>query len=127
MKTIWNKLKGNINEITTRKDAGRTCGHCGKPHKGKVTIITGSYHARSDDFYIAVNSTKATTIYLPGNPADGKILIIKSEMTPPILSRMITITTRDGILIDGYRETAISVSHDSKTLIYHNNGWHIIN
>jgi hypothetical protein len=122
MSIIWNgiknKFKGKDNERTEQNGSGGCC--------GKTTRVASSHHATNDEFYIAVDAAKASTIYLPTTPADGKIIIVKSEMRPPMGGRYITITTTDGSLIDGYDDTTITVSHDCKTLIFHNAGWHII-
>ena len=90
------------------------------------TVLTGSdYHATKDDCYIGVNSKEPTTIYLPTDPEDGRIIIVKAEMKPPLGNRKITITTKDGSLIDGYTDRVIQVSNESVTLIYRD-GWYII-
>jgi hypothetical protein len=116
MKTIWRKL----NEIRTKSSSRRSSGII------NTTSAGATFHATSDQQYIGVNSDKASTIYLPRTPEDGKVIIVKSEMKPPLGGRKITITTSDGSLIDGYDDITITVSHDCKTLVYHNNAWHLI-
>lgn len=91
------------------------------------TILVGStYRATADDFYIGVDSNEPTTIYLPGEVVEGKIIVVKAEMMPPIGSRKITIKCLNDDLIDGYSEYVIQVSHESVTVIYRGDGWHII-
>lgn len=113
MKTIWSK----INERFTRKSGER----------GRATTsVTSTYNATDGDFYIGVNSEKTTTVYLPAAAGDGKIVIIKAEMRPPLGSRRVNIATTDGSLIDGYSEAAITVSHGCKVLIRNDGQWYII-
>jgi hypothetical protein len=89
-------------------------------------LIDSTYYATEDDCYIGVNSEGPTTVYLPKEPPDGKIIIVKAEMKPPLGNRKITITTQDGTLIDSYTEITIQVSHESVTLIYRGESWHVI-
>jgi hypothetical protein len=124
MSIIWNGIKNKFNEIKGTSNGKITSRRSST--NARTTRVTSTYHARGDEFYIAVDGAKATTIYLPTAPSDGKIIIVKSEMRPPMGGRYITIATTDGSLIDGYDDTTITVSHDCKTLIFHNAGWHII-
>ncbi|NBP16187.1 hypothetical protein EBU95_17675 [bacterium] len=82
-----------------------------------------TYVGTDDDFYIGVASDKASTIYLPAAARDGKIIVIKAEMKPPIGVRRITITTTDGSTIDGYESETIRISYGSLILIRNNNNW----
>ena len=95
-------------------------------YDGTVRGVSSSYNATASDFYIGVNSATASTIYLPTTVRDGKIIIIKSEVKPPLTPRKITIATVDGSKIDGYSEDLISVSHDARTYIFRSNEWHRI-
>lgn len=88
--------------------------------------IDATYQSTDDDFYIGVVSDKQVTVYLPENPKDGKIIIVKAEMVPPLSNRKITISTTDGNKIDGYSEATITVSHGCICVMFNNNGWHII-
>lgn len=113
MKQLWSK----INERFTRKSGER----------GRATTsVTSTYNATDGDFYIGVNSEKATTVYLPAAAGDGKIIVIKAEMRPPLGSRRVNIATTDGSLIDGYSEASITVSHGCKVLIRNDGQWYII-
>jgi hypothetical protein len=89
-------------------------------------LVSETYNATEEDCYIGVNSTGPTTIYLPENPVDGKIIVVKAEMKPPLGNRKITVTTNDGTLIDGYGDYVIQVSHESVTLLYRGDDWHVI-
>lgn len=94
--------------------------------KNNTVQVRSTYTATDDDFYIGVNSNEPTTIYLPADPVDGKFIIVKAEMKPPLGSRKITVKCSNDDLIDGYSEYVIQVSHESLTLIYCNEEWHII-
>lgn len=91
------------------------------------TALTGStYTATNDDFYIGVDSDEPTTVYLPEETVDGKVIVVKAEMKPPIGNRKIVVKCSNDDLIDGYSQYTIQVSHESVTLIYRGGGWHII-
>lgn len=94
--------------------------------KNNTILVRSTYRATNDDFYIGVNSDEPTTVYLPTEPVDGKIIIIKAEMKPPIGNRKITIKCLNDDLIDSYGEYVIQVSYESITVIYRGEGWHII-
>lgn len=92
-----------------------------------ATVVTRtSYDCTTDHCYIGVDSKKPTTINLPANPPNGKIVIVKAEMKPPLGNRKITITTTDGSTIDFDTEATIEVSLESKTFIYHDGEWFTI-
>lgn len=91
-----------------------------------TTLVESNYRASKTDHYIGVDSRKATIITLPISPDDGKIIIIKAEMRPPIGNRKITILTKDGSTIDGYSNYVIHVSNESVQMVYRGDGWHVI-
>lgn len=91
-----------------------------------TTLVETNYVASEQNHYIGVNSKKPVTILLPENPKDGKVLIVKAQMRPPIGDRKITITTSDGSTIDGYSNYVIQVSNEFVHLIYHGDAWHVI-
>lgn len=91
----------------------------------KTTIVSESYNVSPDDCYVGVNAEKATTITLPKDPSDGKVVIVKAEMKPPLGNRKVTITTADGTLIDGYENCIIQVSNETVRLVFRD-GWRII-
>ena len=91
------------------------------------TVLTGSdYYATETDCYIGVCSKEPTTVHLPANPANGRIIIVKAEMKPPLGNRKITIVGQNGALIDGYSDYIISVSYESVTVLFRGKNWHII-
>lgn len=91
-----------------------------------TTLIESDYYASDVDHYIGVDCKKATTIVLPINPPDGKVIIVKAEMKPPLGNRRITIITADDSSIDGYSNYIIQVSNEFVRLVYRGNGWHVI-
>lgn len=89
-------------------------------------LVETNYTATEVDYYIGVDSKKAVTITLPPVPNDGKIIVIKAEMKPPIGNRKITIEASDGSSIDGYSNHVIHVSNECVHLIYRGHSWHVI-
>jgi len=116
IKIIKEKLNEFSGKITNRRSSGNRT----------TTVTAATYYATVDEFYIGVSSDKASTIYLPGAAPDGKIIIVKAEMKPPLGSRKVNILTTDGSTIDGYSDASINVSHGKMTLIRNNNNWFII-
>lgn len=90
-----------------------------------TTVVSESYNVSPDDCYVGVDAEKATTITLPKDPSDGKVIIVKAEMKPPLGNRKVTITTADGTLIDGYQNCIIQVSNETVRLLFRD-GWRII-
>ena len=88
--------------------------------------VTQSYQANANDYYIGVNSTKATTITLPPEPPDCTEIIVKAEMGPPLGNRKITIVTSDGSFIDGDNDYVITVPYGTVNIIYRGGDWWII-
>lgn len=91
----------------------------------KTTIVTESYDVEHDDYYLGVNCDKAITIKLPAESDDGRMLVIKAEMRPPIGARIITVRAGENA-IDGYGTRTIQVSNECVRLIYHDNAWRVI-
>lgn len=91
-----------------------------------TTIVDNDYAATAEDYYIGVDTKKAITITLPALPDDGKIIIVKAEMKPPLGNRRITIEASDGSSIDGYSNFVICVSNEKARLIYRGHRWHVI-
>lgn len=89
-------------------------------------LIDSNYAARENDYYIGVDAKKPVTVTLPADPSDGKVIVVKAEMKPPLGTRKITIEACDGSSIDSYSNHMIHVSHESVTLIYRGNSWHVI-
>lgn len=113
---IWRKVNEFKRKITSRRSSGRI----------KTTTIDSSYTATGDEFYIGVVSEKPITVYLPAAAPDGKIIIIKAEMKPPLGGRKVNITTKDGSKIDGYTDACITVSNEKMVLVRNNGNWFII-
>lgn len=91
------------------------------------TTVTGSdYYATETDCYIGIDSKEPSTVHLPANPEDGRIIIVKAEMKPPLGNRKITIVGQNGSLIDGSGAYVISVSYEYVTVLYRGGNWHII-
>ena len=90
-----------------------------------TTVVNDSYNVSPDDCYVGVDAEKATTITLPKDPTEGKVIIVKAEMKPPLGNRKVTITTADGTLIDGYLNCIIQVSNETVSLLFRD-GWRII-
>lgn len=91
----------------------------------KTTIVSQSYDVQHDDYYLGVNCDKAITINLPAESDDGRILIIKAEMKPPMGNRIITVKAGE-TTIDGYGTRTIQVSNECVRLIYHDKAWRVI-
>lgn len=82
--------------------------------------INDSYEVQEDDFYLGVNCEKPITITLPSEVENGRFLVIKAEMKPPMSNRIITIKAPDKT-IDGYASRTLQVSHETVRLIYNDN------
>ena len=115
--TLWRKLNDTVKgKIDSRGSGANTT----------TVSSTTTYYATDDEFYIGIASEKPVTVYLPAAAADGKLIIIKAEMKPPMGNRKVNILTCDGSSIDGYSEAAITVSHGTRTLIRNHGEWFII-
>jgi hypothetical protein len=126
LNNIQEKLSEFTGKITSRRSDGAGTESVSGTGRVKTRTIDSTYHATADEFYIGVVSEKPVTIYLPEDPTDGTIIIVKAEMTPPLGNRKITISTMDGSKIDGYSDSIITVSHGCSRFIFNNNGWHVI-
>lgn len=120
MNEIWENISEKLNEFR-----GKSTTSTSRRSTSTRTVDANCY-STNDDFYIGVVSDKQVTVYLPENPTDGQMIIVKAEMAPPLSNRKITISTTDGKKIDGYGESLITVSHGCKCFMFNNNGWHII-
>lgn len=89
-------------------------------------LVSSSYTANSNDFYIGVNSNAATTITLPPNANSCTQIIVKAEMGPPIGNRKVTVTTSDGSTIDGDATYVLTVPYESVALLSRGNNWYVI-
>lgn len=89
-------------------------------------LVSSSYTATANDYYIGVNSTSPTTITLPPNANNCTQIIVKAEMGPPLGNRKVTVTTSDGSTIDGDATYVLTVPYESVALISRGNNWHIV-
>lgn len=94
--------------------------------KCKTILVTQSYSASSNDYYIGVTSSKPVTITLPSYPGDCQEIIVKAEMGPPLGNRKVTITTNDDSFIDDEATYVLEVPYESVRLISRGGNWHII-
>lgn len=96
----------------------------------KAILVSKDYAAKSDDYYIGVNSTGPTVITLPCNPSDCDQIIVKAEMGPPLGNRKITILPCQEIepvpQIDGDDEYVIEVPYQSVHLLFRGGNWWIV-
>lgn len=127
-KTTTTAAEGKCDGTEDRRCDDKTTCDTQRPERSRSTVrcSTATYDATSSDFYIGVDSCTASTIYLPTAVGDGKIIVVKAEMKPPLYNRKITIKTKDGSTIDGYSETTLQVSHMYKSLIRVDGQWYII-
>lgn len=88
-------------------------------------LVNADYTVTDFDCYIGVKSSSPTKIILPKSE-DGKVIIVKAEMGPPLGNRKITITARGLDLIDGQETLSLQNPYEAVTLIYRDNAWHII-
>lgn len=87
-------------------------------------LVSADYSCTNNDYYIGVKSTKPTTITLPLNPINGKIIIIKAEMPAPINNKRIIVKSGDGSLIDDDVNYTITAAHGVVRLLYRGGNWH---
>lgn len=91
----------------------------------KVKLVKEDYTASETDYYIGVNSSGPTTIYLPKNPKDCIELVIKADMSAPIGNRKVTIKPQ-GTTIDGQSQIILTVPYEVLRVISQGGSWHKI-
>lgn len=96
----------------------------GESSQNAVTLISNDYVVRPEDFYIGVDSTGPITITLP-EPVDGRELIVKLEMAPPIGTRKVTVDG-DGFLIDGEAEVVLKTAYALIWIKARDNHWNVL-
>jgi hypothetical protein len=89
-------------------------------------LISIDYECHADDAYLGVNSNNQTTITLPFEPEDGKLVIVKAEMPSPFVNKKVTITTSDGSSIDGNPKYFITKPYGVLRVVYHGSNWYVI-
>lgn len=90
-----------------------------------VKLVKDNYTASEKDYYIGVNSSGPTTIYLPSNPKDCIELVIKADMPAPIGNRKVTIKPQ-GTTIDGQSQIILTVPYEVIRVISQGGSWHKI-
>jgi hypothetical protein len=88
-----------------------------------VIGVTTNYTATSEDEYIGVDSTSATTITLPAGE-NGRVYIIKDERGQG--SGKITIQPQPGELIDNKTNYVIGIPFQSVSMVFRGSQWRII-
>ena len=91
----------------------------------KAVVVDDDYEVQADDFYVGVDSKKSVTITLPTILLDCFVLIIKSEMGPPVGNRKIKIVTSDGTKIDNLQKVILQEPFECVQLLFRGNAWHI--
>lgn len=92
------------------------------------TVLTAGpeYNCNPDDFYIGVDGKGPTKVSLPTGVSDGKIIIVKVEMGPPIGKRKVTVLTVDGSTIDGEFEYIMETPYDVVRMLCRGGDWHVV-
>lgn len=90
-----------------------------------TTLINSDYIVLNTDCYVGVKTSQPTTIILP-KADDGRVIIIKLEMGPPIGNRKVTITARGIDLIDGTESLTLQNPYEAVTILYRDNAWNVI-
>lgn len=115
---IGNNIRISPEGVISVEDSDNCCDR-------ETVVVSKNYTASKSDYYIGVDSQDSVSIILPANPEDGRTIIVKAEMRPPLGSRKVTIKTSDGSLIDGMVSQILQQPYQSITVIYRNN-WFII-
>lgn len=88
-------------------------------------LVTKDYSIKDTDYYIGVQATKPTNIILPSTPIEGKIYVIKLEMSPPVGNRKITVKG-NGNLIDNQSQVVLENAWECIQVLYRGTGWWVI-
>ena len=88
-------------------------------------LITDDYDAKPTDYYIGCQLTNNTNLILPLDAPEGKILIIKLEMGPPVGNRKLTVKG-NGFTIDGNANITLQNPWECLTIIFRDCSWYII-
>lgn len=91
-----------------------------------TVVVENDYASSNTDYYIGLVSEDPITVWLPLNPSNGKILVIKWELGTPAGQRIATIETLDGSLIDGASSQKIKAPYRMIQVIYRAGAWYII-
>ena len=92
--------------------------------KINTILVSEDYVCNNDDYYVGVKSQTPTTVTLPLNPYNGKVIIVKTEMSVPVGGRKVNIITGDNSLIDGDVKSTITTAYGVVRLVYRGGDWH---
>lgn len=90
----------------------------------QVTTITDTYYIEPEDCYIGVINKEPIEIYLPNNPAVGRVLVIKAQQKQ-IGNKKIRIVPHSSTLIDDNTEYILQSPFETVTIIFNKN-WYVI-
>jgi len=99
---------------------GTECINC-----SNYILTDKDYSIKPDDYYIGASTQKPINVILPTSPPEGKIYIVKLEMTPPVGNRKVTLKG-NGNLIDGQNSIVLENSYECITVLFRDNNWNII-
>lgn len=88
-------------------------------------LVNTDYTVTDIDCYIGIKSSSPTKILLP-IAEDGRVIIVKAEMGPPLGNRKITIVARGVDRIDGQETLTLQNPYESVTLVYRGGTWNVI-
>lgn len=89
------------------------------------TWIKSDYDVQEIDCYIGVKSHSPITVNLPVG-SDGRLIIIKLEMGPPIGNRKVTIIPKAVDFIDGDNSITLQNPYEAVSVVYRGNSWNVI-
>lgn len=92
----------------------------------QATLVSEDYSATMADCYIGVDSSGPVTITLPSDCDDGRKIIVKAEMGPPLGNRKITLAVDGNGSIDGQEEFVMETPYESVTVFCRGGNWWII-
>lgn len=101
----------------------------GPAYEGDLTLdsiwIKSDYTVLDNDCYIGVKCNSPITIKLPTG-SDGRLLIIKLEMGPPIGNKKVTIIPKSIDYIDGNNSITLQNPYEAVSLVFRGNSWNVI-
>jgi hypothetical protein len=128
--TGYTGSQGDIGYTGSQGDIGYTgsCSECECDACDIPSCITvhDDYDITQTDCYIGVESEEPITLTLPSGAADGKCVIIKLQMGPPIGNKKVTVLSEDACYIDGNTSVDLKLPYESMQLVKNDNQWNII-
>lgn len=104
-------------------------GPMGPAYDGDLTLdsvwIKSDYNVQEQDCYIGVKSNSPITVNLPTG-TDGRLIIIKLEMGPPIGNRKVTVLPKSIDFIDGDNSITLQNPYEAVSVVYRGNSWNVI-